>query len=213
MYDDVNEILESWDFGRVGIERLEPGLCAYIAGYVAKKMNKPDDPRLNGREPEFRMCSRRPALGFNLLYELLERMSTDEQFKEVMFSHVFPPYSIKIGGRNILLPRYVRDKLRPLYGDVYELQEIYNLDSNSFLTIQLYNSLLVVKDGDYKAQKKERDFEIFKAIKKNVQRMLVEEGYKNFDYKFFWQDKLNELRNEKNDHLKKVKQIKQRLKL
>lgn len=188
--DIFNEILECWKFGRVGIERLEPGLCAYIAGYVAKKMNKPDDPRLEGRVPEFRMCSRRPALGFNLLYELLERMATDTKFKEVMLSHIFPPYSIRMGGKNILLPRYVREKLRPLYGDLDEIQQ------------------------KYKEEKQNRDFAISQAIKKNVQRMLIEEGYHpEFIDKYAISDKLRELRNVKNHQLKKVKEIHKRLKI
>ena len=190
--DIFENIRKSWDLGRIGIEHLEPGLCSYIAGYVAKKMNKPEDPRLEGRVPEFRMCSRRPALGYNLLYELLERMSTDETFKKTMFSHIFPPYSIRMGGKNILLPRYVREKLRPLYNEVYELQE------------------------QYKNQKKERDFAIFKKIEENVQRMLIEENLWTDDdriNRFHVEEKLLFLRNERNDHLKKVKDLKKRFKL
>lgn len=183
-------ILKSWDFGRVTVDHLVSERCKYIAGYVAKKMNKPDDPRLKGREPEFRMCSRRPALGFNLLYELLERMSTDTNFRNVMLSHVFPPYSIRVGGKNILLPRYVREKLRPLYSEIEDVQK------------------------EFKKQKEDRDFAIFKKIKENVQRMLVEEGYdpefiNSFDRKL----KLNELRNERNEQLKKVSKLHRRLKL
>lgn len=182
--DIFNKILKSWDFGRVGIEHMEDGRCKYIAGYVAKKMNKPDDPRLEGRKPEFRMCSRRPALGFNLLYEILERMSTDPKFKQVMLSHVFPPYSIVLGDKKILLPRYVRDKLRPLYNDIEEIQYVY------------------------KQQKAQRDFAISEKIKENVQRMCLEEGFE--PDKHGVESMLFEKRHIKNEAMKKVAKIKQK---
>lgn len=188
--DIFNEILKSWEFGRVDIDHLYPERCKYIAGYVAKKMNKPDDPRLHGREPEFRMCSRRPALGFNFLYELLERISTDENFKNVMLSHIYPPYQIKMGGRNVMLPRYIREKLRFLYGDIQDVQE------------------------EYKKQKSDLDFAIFKKIKENVQRMLIEEGVDpDFIDKYRISEKLKEKQKERNEHLKKVNKLKMRLKI
>lgn len=186
--DIFDKILSSWDLGRVGIEHITDYRCKYIAGYVAKKMNKPDDPRLHGRAPEFRMCSRRPALGFNFLYELLERISTDSKFKQVMLSHIFPPYSVYIGGKKVSLPRYVRDKLRPLYNELEEIQQ------------------------QFKAQKIERDFQISKKIKENVRRMLIDEGYISIN-KFDIKDKLKSLYEEKDLALKKVSEIRKKRKL
>lgn len=182
--DIFNKILKSWEFGRVGIEHMEDSRCKYIAGYVAKKMNKPDDPRLQGRKPEFCMCSRRPALGFFLLYDILERMVTDANFRKIMLSHIFPPYSIMLGDRKIMLPRYVREKLRPLYADIEEIQYLY------------------------KQQKAERDFAVSEKIKENVQRMCLEEGFRTD--KTGIDTMLFEKRKVKNDAMKKVAKIKQK---
>ncbi len=190
--DIFDNILKSWDFGRVGIEHLVPERCKYIAGYVAKKLNKPDDPRLYGRQPEFRMCSRRPALGFSFLYELLERFVTDEKFKQIMLSHIYPPYSLRMGGKKISVPRYVRDKLRPLYN---------GLEKEQFQKRQ---------------EKKFKDTLISQKIEENVQRMLELEGlvspYADIQ-KWHVQDRLKELRKERDNHLKKVSELHKKWKL
>lgn len=121
--DIFNEILASWDFGNVDIKPLVPERCRYICGYVVKKMTKKDDARLDGRHPEFFSNSRRPALGFNFLYDLLQRMATDDHFRSVMLSHAYPPYSVILGGRKVSIPRYVREKLRRFYDGNTEKQE------------------------------------------------------------------------------------------
>ena len=158
--DIFNEILASWEFGNVDIKPLVPERCKYICGYVVKKMTKGDDPRLDGRHPEFFSNSRRPALGYAFLYEFLERFANDESFRNQMLTHAYPPYSIRIGGRNISLPRYVRDKLRGIYEQNAEnqLQE--------------------------KAEKRVRDLQILEAIQKNLSRMYVETTGKQVDRLF-----------------------------
>lgn len=122
--DIFNEILASWNNGNVDIKPLLPERCKYICGYVVKKMTKKDDERLDGRHPEFFSNSRRPALGYGLLFDLLKRFATDEHFRQVMLSHAYPPYHIMVAGRQISLPRYIRDKLRHLYDENKDLQQI-----------------------------------------------------------------------------------------
>ena len=80
--DIFDKILQSWEFGNVDIKPLKPERCRYICGYVVKKMTKSDDPRLDGRHPEFFSNSRRPALGFGFLYDFLVRFSMDESFRQ-----------------------------------------------------------------------------------------------------------------------------------
>lgn len=121
--DVFDSILKSWNLGRVDVEALTPGRCKYCAGYVVKKMTKDDDPRLLGRNPEFWFGSRRPALGFDLLFELLDKMATDDAFYSMMLTHVYPPCSVKIGGKWVRLPRYIRDKLKILYRFENETQQ------------------------------------------------------------------------------------------
>ena len=153
--DIFNEILASWEFGNVDIKHLGPERCKYICGYVVKKMTKKDDARLDGRYPEFFSNSRRPALGYDFLFDLLTRFATDEHFKEVMLSHAYPPYHVVIAGRQISLPRYIRDKLRHLY------------DCNS------------QQQQEKKEAKQAKDSQIHETIRQNLQRMYgIELGTK-----------------------------------
>ncbi len=148
--DLFNEILQSWDYGRVDIEPLTPGRCKYVSGYVVKKMTKEDDPRLYGRNPEFWFGSRRPAIGYRMWRDLLEKFATDEQFRNQFLSHIYPPNSIKIGGKWIRLPRYIRDKLKPLF--------------------KLYNE---EKQTAFRERKKATDWAILKQIAKNLQTVSL----------------------------------------
>lgn len=123
--DCFDAIRKAWIYGNVDIEHLTPGRCNYSAGYVTKKMTKKDDSRLNGREPEFFLASRKPALGYQLLYEILERMATDDTFREHIMRYPYPPHSVKIGGKWIRLPRYIRDKLSPWFKEYnHEVQKV-----------------------------------------------------------------------------------------
>lgn len=129
--DEFENIQKAWTLGRISIDSLTPGRCRYIAGYCVKKLTKADDERLDGRFPEFFMASRRPALGYQLLYEVVTKMATDENFRKHMLSHVFPPASVKLGRKYIRMPRYVRDKLQPIYAENYERQEVYKAEKSA----------------------------------------------------------------------------------
>lgn len=113
--DLFEAIRQSWTYGRIEISRLCPERCRYVAGYTVKKMTDEEDPRLEGRTPEFWFGSRRPAIGYSFYRDLLDSMINDEDVFDAMISHVYPPYSIRLGGKYVRLPRYVRDKLRPIY--------------------------------------------------------------------------------------------------
>lgn len=54
---DVQRI---WGYGNVYLGRMETASARYVCGYVLKKMTRRDDPRLNGRYPEFARMSLRP---------------------------------------------------------------------------------------------------------------------------------------------------------
>lgn len=69
MYEEV--VQRTWHdgsedrkiMGFTKIDELTPGRAAYIAKYNTKKMTSPDDERLDGRTPEFMLCSKFPPLG------------------------------------------------------------------------------------------------------------------------------------------------------
>lgn len=142
--DHWDDIMNSWDKGNVDIKHLTRGRCNYIAGYVVKKLDKEE--RTDGRTPEFYGASRRPPLGYRLLYELLERIATDDKFRERVMRNPYPPYSVKIGGDFVRLPPYIRNKLSPIW-------KLYNEETQE----------------EFKAQKVAESRAILKAIKKNLQ--------------------------------------------
>jgi len=94
---------EAWGKGFVHLGELNPKSAAYIAAYVNKKMTSKDDPRLNGRHPEFARMSRRPGLGnfsANQMADVLRRMA-----------HGDVPLTFHMGGQNWPLGRYIRNIL------------------------------------------------------------------------------------------------------
>lgn len=91
---------------------LEPKSIAYIAGYITKKMTKADDPRLEGRLPEFARMSLRPGIGLGMMDELasvLLQHRLDEKMIDV-------PTSLQHGKNKWPLGRYLRRKLRARIG-------------------------------------------------------------------------------------------------
>ncbi|WGL31347.1 replication initiator protein [Dipodfec virus UOA04_Rod_962] len=168
-------IIDAWSLhgcpiGRVSVDQLSNGRCKYIAGYVVKKMDKMDDERLDGRTPEFRITPRRPPLGYGLLYELLEFMASNSRFRHALLSHIYAPYSVRIGGDTIRLPRYVRDKLKVFYSDPIhkkKQQALARLKAaqDSYSVTQLTKDMQVLcgLDSDFRCFKSENK-ELFEKM-------------------------------------------------
>ena len=155
--DGFQKILDSWKLGRISVEHATPERCSYCAGYVTEKLDKPE--RTDGRHPEFHGASRKPPLGYRLLFEILEKMAESDGFRERMLRHVYPPYSVSIAGKNIRLPPYIRNKLRHIW--------------------KLYNE---EKQKAFIAQK---DFEaklILNQIKENLQKLHLIEPDEFFEF-------------------------------
>lgn len=146
--DGFEKLRKSWTLGRVCVEYATPERCSYTAGYTTEKLDKPE--RNDGRHPEFHGASRKPPLGYRLLYAILEKMAMSDGFRERMLRHVYPPYSVSIGGKNITLPPYIRDKLKPLWKQ-------YNEEKQKAFTAQ--------KDFESKL--------VFDQIKANLQKLHV----------------------------------------
>lgn len=77
-------------------------------------MTSKDDPRLNGRDPEFARMSLRPGIGFGFLDELTQsflQFNLDSSESDV-------PVTLRHGSRQLPLGRYLRKKMRGMvYGD------------------------------------------------------------------------------------------------
>lgn len=106
------EIKRTWGKGQIDVGQLEPHSAQYIAGYVVKKMTGKDDPRLNGRAPEFSLKSLKPGLGHNILHDIAsELMSLGLDKRQVDV-----PSNLSHGKKILPLGRYLRRKLRTLIG-------------------------------------------------------------------------------------------------
>lgn len=97
-----------WGRGHVFIGNLEADSAAYVAGYVTKKLTKPDDPRLVCSDgsilhPEFSRKSTVPGLGFDAvpaIYQMYVRCKLPDL-----------PCSLKHSGKSLPLGRFMMEKL------------------------------------------------------------------------------------------------------
>jgi len=105
-------ISSAWGFGRIELGTLTPHSMAYVAGYLNKKMVRDDDPRLEGRRPEFARMSLRPGIGSGMMHDLastLMELGFDEKDVDV-------PAVLQHGMSRYPLGRYLRRHLRHLLG-------------------------------------------------------------------------------------------------
>lgn len=114
--NDFDSIGEAWNMGMVHVGTLTIESAQYIAGYVTKKMTKADDPRLNGRYPEFSRSSnggrnKSGGIGYGALDEIEAFLYSDTGARLLMQTKDVP-LSLGHGGRQLPLGRYLRRKLR-----------------------------------------------------------------------------------------------------
>lgn len=109
--DPCQTIHDAWGKGRIMLAELNNYTCQYIAGYVVKKMTKPDDPRLEGRLPEFARMSLRPGIGHDAMYEVASTLLSHNLEKRDDV-----PSQLQHGTKKYPLGRYLRRKLRKYVG-------------------------------------------------------------------------------------------------
>lgn len=103
---------ETWGKGIIDIRNLDIGSASYVAGYITKKMTKPDDSRLLGREPEFSRMSLRPGIGAGYLHDAAS--SFLEHNLEQTQADV--PSGLRHGRAVLPLGRYMTQTFRKLVG-------------------------------------------------------------------------------------------------
>lgn len=110
--DWCKEMRKLWRYGHVDTGTLTPESMAYICGYVTKKMTAKDDPRLNGREPEFATMSLKPGLGALALPSVAASLNTVPAAAIGLRNFGDVPTVLQHGKRKLPLGRYLRGKLR-----------------------------------------------------------------------------------------------------
>lgn len=105
-------VRETWGFGHVLVGELSVRSAQYITGYVAKKFTRPDDPRLQGRKPEFARMSLKPGIGAAAIPDVaseMMRLKLEEKLDDV-------PVGLRHGASVLPLGRYLRRQLRKQVG-------------------------------------------------------------------------------------------------
>lgn len=100
----------AWGLGHTMLGTLTYDSAQYIAGYVTKKLTSPDDPRLNGRHPEFARMSNRPGIGALAVQAFADTVS--QYGLDDLQETGDVPTNYREGGQSRPLGRYLRTKLR-----------------------------------------------------------------------------------------------------
>lgn len=112
---EVAEVERAWAKGFVRVDECNERTAQYVANYTTKKMTKKDDPRLNGRHPEFARMSLRPGIGAGAMAILADQLHSDVGLDELLRTGDVPKF-LKIGRKSIPLGRYLREQLRQQMG-------------------------------------------------------------------------------------------------
>lgn len=116
----------SWKHGDVGVGALDTARAKYLGGYVTKKMSSKEDPRLDGRFPEFSRQSRggrqkgSVGIGAPVVAELA---ASFEKYHDASTTDVCG-YLTAAGGKKRPLGRYLRNKFREAVNTSEEVKEI-----------------------------------------------------------------------------------------
>lgn len=108
-------IQKTWSLGYTSTYEFNELTAQYVAGYVTKKMTKASDVRLDGRYPEFPRMSLRPGIGALSLLPISDAIHTTAGLDYLQKLEDVPDRII-IGGKSMLLGRYLRQKLREEIG-------------------------------------------------------------------------------------------------
>jgi hypothetical protein len=109
--DQCVKIGDLWPYGQVYLGSLTRESASYVVGYVTKKLTAPDDPRLEGRTPEFARMSRNPGIGAGAAWEIASTVLTHNLR--------YVPNTLRINGREIPLGAYLKGKVREYTGLQY----------------------------------------------------------------------------------------------
>lgn len=167
--EDAEAIDSSWGLGHSLTGELTNDSAQYIAGYVTKKMTAKDDPRLEGRHPEFARMSLRPGIGASAVNDIADVLTTGPGCDALARAHDVPNHLL-LERKQLPLGRYLRGKLREKMGfpdkkcppeilDAWKT-EMQELRKDAFSTSEL--SAYIDKTQHFKSY----------LIDKNAQRVL-----------------------------------------
>lgn len=111
----VEQLSILWGKGIVHVGMCTIESVGYCAGYVTKKLTRPDDVRLKGRHREFSRMSTHPGIGATGLDAIMDWLHT-EAGAQYILAHHDVPNSVRFNGRIYPLGRYLVSRLREAMG-------------------------------------------------------------------------------------------------
>lgn len=105
-----------WGLGFTDVGTCSLKSTQYVAGYVTKKMTKPDDPRLEGRHPEFAHSSRNPGIGNLAVAPISDSLFNTDTGEILLDQYMDIPSVLKCDGKILPLGRYMKNKIRQRLG-------------------------------------------------------------------------------------------------
>lgn len=115
-----NDVMNAWKFGRIDFRAIHSNAIEYVAGYCCKKISHTKELKENGKEKEFCLMSRKPALGSAFLSRLYD------------LAFLQNPYDVcsvfKFGNKLLPLDRLMREKLRSALLSEEQIRDVKNLN-------------------------------------------------------------------------------------
>jgi len=108
-------VKQTWGLGHISIGEVNQATIRYTCGYTLKKLTKAQNPRLDGRTPEFARMSRMPGIGHSIALEVAEQLLTEHGSKALLVDGDVP-FSLKLGRKSLTLGRYLRRVIREAIG-------------------------------------------------------------------------------------------------
>lgn len=106
-----DQVAAVWKKGICTSDEFNKARAGYVCGYVLKKMTKKDDPRLQGRHPEFSRMSLKPGLGYGSLSAIV-RMGVGSEAARNRLAYYADHGYFRFLGQKFPLGRYLTGKLR-----------------------------------------------------------------------------------------------------
>lgn len=110
--DQCRLIGKTWGKGDVDLGEVNVQSARYVSNYVIKRLTDPSNLDLQGREPEFGTMSRHPGIGADMMHDVgssLMYYDLEKKLDDV-------PHSLRHGGQEMPLGRYLRGHLRKILG-------------------------------------------------------------------------------------------------
>jgi len=136
-FEDIKTIQKTWvnpdthlPIGNIHVGDLTAASAGYICGYVTKNMMHPDNPRLEGRHPEYARMSNRPGgIGASAMQIVADAIMGNEHLMQQIKDEGDVPSTLRIGKKLEPLGQYLRQQLRNCLGmpDDYRSQAIWTL--------------------------------------------------------------------------------------